>query len=121
MPTPRLCRDEQAPARRSSEDACLIGGAKGWQWPEGCPRHGFRAESSLVPGTCSRNLAGGRWCRPRGLDAAQLDEDRIAGFILSRREAGCRRVPGWRYAISVPVAGCAATIHSDGQVGSSGR
>jgi site-specific recombinase XerD len=38
----------------------------------------------------------GVWLSTEGMDAAQLDEDRIAAFILARRETGHRRVPGTR-------------------------
>ncbi len=38
----------------------------------------------------------GRWLTAQGLDASELNEDRIAAFMLSRRETGYRRVPGAR-------------------------
>ncbi len=38
----------------------------------------------------------GRWLTAQGLDAEQLNEDRIVAFMLSRRESGYRRVPGAR-------------------------
>jgi site-specific recombinase XerD len=38
----------------------------------------------------------GRWLTIKGQDAAQLNEDRITEFMLSRHEAGYRRVPGTR-------------------------
>jgi site-specific recombinase XerD len=38
----------------------------------------------------------GRWLCVEGLEAEQLDEQRIAAFIAARRAAGYRRVPGPR-------------------------
>lgn len=38
----------------------------------------------------------GRWLTAEGLDAAQLDEARMAAFLAARRAAGDRRVPGPR-------------------------
>ena len=38
----------------------------------------------------------GRWLTTQGLDVWQLDEDRIAAFMLFRRGSGYRRVPGAR-------------------------
>lgn len=38
----------------------------------------------------------GRWLTARGLQAEQLDEQRIAAFISARQAAGYRRVPGAR-------------------------
>ena len=38
----------------------------------------------------------GRWLTVQELEAAQLDEQRIAAFIAARRGAGYRRVPGPR-------------------------
>lgn len=38
----------------------------------------------------------GRWLMVEELEAEQLDEQRIAGFIAARRAAGYRRVPGPR-------------------------
>lgn len=64
---------------------------------------GYRAwlaQRGYTPGTVRNMLKDlgqvGLWLSTEGLDAAQLDEDRLAAFRLSRHVTGCRRVPGAR-------------------------
>lgn len=82
---------------------------------------GYRAwlaQRGYTPGTVQNMLAVlgqvGRWLAAEGLEAAQVSEELMAAFLLARREAGQRRVPGIRamapllsYLREVDVAGAA--------------
>jgi site-specific recombinase XerD len=64
---------------------------------------GYRAwlaPRGYTPGTIKNMLNDlgrvGRWSAAQGLDAAQLDEDRMAVFLTARRAAGHRKVSGTR-------------------------
>jgi site-specific recombinase XerD len=64
---------------------------------------GYRAwlaQRGYTPGTIKNMLNDlgrvGRWSAAEGLEAAQLDEERISGFLTARRAAGHRRIPGTR-------------------------
>jgi site-specific recombinase XerD len=64
---------------------------------------GYRAwltQRGHTPGTIKNMLNDlgqvGQWAAAEGLDAAQLDEDRMVAFLAARRAAGHRRVPGTR-------------------------
>jgi site-specific recombinase XerD len=64
---------------------------------------GYRAwlvQRGYTPGTIKNMLNDlgrvGRWSAAEGLEAAQLDEERMAGFLTARRAAGHRRIPGTR-------------------------
>src|SRR3954451_22108488 len=64
---------------------------------------GYRAwlaQRGDTPGTIKNMLNDlgrvGRWSAAEGLEAAQLDEERISGFLTARRAAGHRRIPGTR-------------------------
>ena len=64
---------------------------------------GYRAwlaQRGYTPGTVRNMLKDlgqvGRWLAAEGLEATQLDEERVAAFLAARREAGQRRVPGPR-------------------------
>jgi site-specific recombinase XerD len=58
------------------------------------------AQRGYTPGTI-RNMLNdlgqvGRWLSAEGLGARQVSEELMAAFLIARREAGARRVPGMR-------------------------
>ena len=64
---------------------------------------GYRAwlaQRGYTPGTVRNMLKDlgqvGRWLSTEGLEAAQLDEGRMAAFLTTRQVTGGRRVPGTR-------------------------
>lgn len=64
---------------------------------------GYRAwlvQQGYTPGTIKNMLNDlgrvGRWSVAEGLEAAQLDEERMGTFLTARRAAGHRRIPGTR-------------------------
>jgi len=64
---------------------------------------GYRAwlaQRGYTPGTIKNMLNDlgrvGRWSAAEGLEAAGLDEERMAAFRTARRAAGHRRLPGPR-------------------------
>ena len=64
---------------------------------------GYRAwlaQRGYTPGTIQNMLADlaqvGRWLAVEGLEATQASEELMAVFLIARREAGQRRVPGIR-------------------------
>jgi site-specific recombinase XerD len=64
---------------------------------------GYRAwlaQRGYTPGTIKNMLNDlgrvGRWSAAEGLEAAQLDEERMAAFRTARRAAGHRKIPGRR-------------------------
>jgi site-specific recombinase XerD len=64
---------------------------------------GYRAwlaQRGYTPGTIKNMLNDlgrvGRWSAAQGLEAAQLDEERMARFLTARRAADHRRIPGTR-------------------------
>jgi site-specific recombinase XerD len=58
------------------------------------------AQRGYTPGTIKNMLNDlgrvGQWSTAVGLDAGQLDEDRMVAFLTARRDAGQGRVPGIR-------------------------
>ncbi len=58
------------------------------------------AQRGYTPATIRNMLAElgqvGRWLSAEGLEAGQVSEELMAAFLLARREAGQRRVPGVR-------------------------
>ena len=61
---------------------------------------GWLDQRGYTPGTVRNMLAVlgqvGRWLQAEGLEAAQLDEELVAAFVVARRSAGYRRLPGPR-------------------------
>jgi site-specific recombinase XerD len=58
------------------------------------------AQRGYTPGTIKNMLNDlgqvGQWLAAEGLEAAQLDEDRMVAFLTARRAAGHRKIPGTR-------------------------
>jgi site-specific recombinase XerD len=58
------------------------------------------AQRGYTPGTIQNMLADlaqvGRWLAAEGLEARQVSEELMAAFLVARREAGQRRIPGIR-------------------------
>jgi site-specific recombinase XerC len=62
-------------------------------------------QRGYTSGTARNMLKGfgqlGRWLLAEGLEAAQLDGERVAGFLDARQLAGQRRVPGLRGTVAL--------------------
>jgi hypothetical protein len=61
---------------------------------------GWLAQRGYTPGTVRNMLKDlgqvGLWLSTEGLEAAQLNEERMAAFLTARQGAGHRKVPGTR-------------------------